>query len=348
MHSELERQWLHTLRLRWDELNQAYIDGRLRPPVFALDSATHRLGRWSAATRTIGISRCHIEKNTWSDVEDTLRHEMAHQIVSELFDAHAAAPHGPLFRRACHMLGMDNSPHFATELAPEHARVLTRIQKLLSLSRSSNPHEAHTAMVTANKLLLQHNLSLIDANDRTDTSWRFVGRALGRVSLAQKLTAGILQEFFFVRCVWVGTHNAYFKPVRKLEMFGRNHNLDMAEYVHDYLERTLQHLWRTYRQRTGAKGAALKNEFAIGVLTGLQEQLRLQRHRHEDAGLVWLGDPAVDELIDQRHGSLRRGRGGRYRVGKAHQAGREEGLKLQIRPGVGTGAVQSRGRTLSD
>jgi hypothetical protein len=244
------------------------------------------------------------------------------------------------------MLGMDRAPITDEQMAPEHIRVLERVTKLLNLSTSQNPHEAQAAILAANRLLLRHNLDMAEANQKSDVSWRFLGRASGRISLAQKLIAGILQEFFFVRCVWVSTHDVNFRPVRKLEIFGRHHGLDLAEYVHSFLETSLNRLWKTYRKDTGAKGAALKNEYVVGVLSGLREQLKSQRKVHIEQGLVWLGDPAVDELIQHRHGHLRRGRGGRYRVGRAHQAGREAGLKLQIRPGVGDKTTTSRGRLL--
>ena len=138
MHAELQRQWLHSLLLRWEHINLDFLDGKLTAPTFVIDDSKTRLGRWDPHTRTIGISKHHLLEHTWAEIEDTLKHEIAHQVVTELFDAGGSKPHGDLFHRACRMLGMDRSPRSTQDMPPEHVRILKRITRLLNLSTSAN------------------------------------------------------------------------------------------------------------------------------------------------------------------------------------------------------------------
>ena len=153
LETRLERHILRQLLLRWRRINDECLGGRLTPPVFVLDEARQRLGRWEGNTRTLGISRDHIRSSNWLQIEQTLRHEMAHQAVSELFDASAAKPHGILFRRACRMLEVAPGEVGTSAYDPNTNRVLRRIQKLMQLATSANENEAQSAMNTANSTL---------------------------------------------------------------------------------------------------------------------------------------------------------------------------------------------------
>lgn len=355
---ELQRSWVLYLEVIWERINRRELNNQLRAPTFALDEASSRLGRWEATSRTIGISTEHLLTATWLDVELTVRHEMAHQIVCELFDSPHAPPHGQLFARACAMLKIDSSPRAAAvEIPPETQRVLDRVRKLMKLGQSPNPHEAQAAVAAANRLLLRHNVDLADAEQGAKRAaghtWRWLGRPRGRVGLDHRLISSILNEHFFVSCVWVRTSRpADDRDVRVLEVMGSPHNLDLAEYVHAYLHRTLDDLWARYRAARAAGsrrgGNALRNEYRVGVLMGFRDHLReVQVSAREEEGLVWLGDPALEEFVSYRYPRLRTMRRSSYRHGDAHDAGRADGRELRIRPGMGTSAVAvRRGRAL--
>ena len=342
----LQRQLLIQLTESWHRINKECLDGQLRPPIFRLDTAETRLGQWQAGPRILSLGLSHVVEDTWLEVELTLRHEMAHQVVSEFFVAKNAPPHGQLFRRACRMLRLEESPRISGARDPDAERVLRRVQKLMNLAGSDNKNEARAAMAAASKLLLKHNLEILDA-PADGVSYRWVGKPTGRVSLERKLMSRILQDYFFVQCLWVGTSTGLNKRVRVLEVMGRPHSLELAEYVHSYLEHTLNRLWRGYR--AGRKlPRTVRNEYRAGVLMGFDQHLAAQQESCTQEGLVWLGDPAVDELLDRRYphrGSMRRSM---YRVGKAHHAGLKDGRQIRIRPGLGQPETPTRrGRLLS-
>ncbi|MFT7621099.1 MAG: hypothetical protein ACI9WU_000260 [Myxococcota bacterium] len=343
---EVQQHWLRCLFSDWKTINLASLTGQLEPPQFTLDDSERRLGRWDPNTRTIGISIHHLLTAPWLEVELTLRHEMAHQVVHELLGGLGAQPHGPAFVKACRMLGIGSSPRVPDPGTEEGRRVLARVRKLMNLASSDNPHEAQSAMAAANKLLLKHNLDLQDDDAAAAYSWRWLGQPTRRVTLDRKLIASILQSHFFVQPIWVQTRMPDNRPTsgRMLEVLGLRHNLDLAEYAHDYLIRTLDQLWNT-RKRTHGGGNAGRNDFRSGVLMGFQEHLSEQTEVHEEQGLVWLGDPALDDFMSGRYPRTRSMSAGRYRRGDAHAAGKAAGRDLRIRPGVST-TQTNRGRRL--
>ena len=103
---------------------------------------------------------------------------------------------------------------------------------------------ARNAMAAANTLLLRYNLELPRAEGggageeslRARYGHRLLGRSAAALPLTWKLVSSILGEFFFVECLWVPTFNARKLRVESLlEVMGTRENLEMADFVHDYL-----------------------------------------------------------------------------------------------------------------
>jgi len=139
----------------------------------------------------------------WGEVIEVLKHEMAHQYVSEILGDPDGVAHGKAFRELCERLAIDaraaGRPQDSDggEAAP---RVLSRIAKLLALAGSANQNEAELAMAEAQRLMLAHNLEMAAGH-----SYRFVhlGRPTGRVTEAERTLANLLAEHFFVEVIWV-------------------------------------------------------------------------------------------------------------------------------------------------
>lgn len=330
-----QRFLLQRLALDWRHLNQEHVDGRLREPTFQIDQGTRNLASWIPRTRTISFSADHLAAATsWKAVNDTLRHEMAHQIVSELFGAGAAPPHGELFRRACLMMGVDGRGGAAAVLDPAAQRAMERVRKLLALSSSSEVHEAQAAMEQASRLLLKYNLDQAGvAGGQVEV--RRLGEPSGRISTESKLISNVLRAHFFVQTIWV-SDGPLGEPARgrALEVIGRPENVEMAAYVHAFLHRSLDRLWERFRAE-GRSDRRTRGAFRVGVVDGLLERLDQQRQGVAETGLVWVGDPVVSEFYRSRYPTTERMAGGSYHPGDAHQAGQAEGQRLRIHPGIG-------------
>jgi len=148
LSTALEAALLRQLLATWRTLNDSYWKGRLQPPTLALADGAHKLGQWLAAERRIELSRAFVVDGAWGAVVEVLKHEMAHQFVTEALGDPDPTPHGPAFRAVCERHGIDASAAGVPAAAPtpEADRVLSRVAKLLALAESPNVHEAESAM----------------------------------------------------------------------------------------------------------------------------------------------------------------------------------------------------------
>ena len=100
---------LHRLSQAHDRFNREHFDGRLGTiPLRLSGRMRSRLGELSVDLRTgspmeIAISRRHIARHSWDEVEHTLLHEMVHQWQAE---SGLPVDHGPGFREKARQVGV--------------------------------------------------------------------------------------------------------------------------------------------------------------------------------------------------------------------------------------------------
>ncbi len=336
----LHRAWLKRLRDEWQTLNRDKLQNRLKLPIFLIDRASKRLGFWDPRQRTLGISEQHIWQHPWLDVVETLKHEMAHQYVSEVAGIHDETSHGQAWKEACRLLDILPQATATPGHAPETEtdRMLQKVKKLLALAESPNVNEAEAAMAAAHALILRYNLDVAKAVQSVDYAWRRIGLTSAAIGLDWKLVASILSRWFFVECVWVSVYVARNDRMeRQLEILGTATNLELAHYAHDFLHAACASLWRVHA-RAGLRGS--RREFVAGVMMGFSQKLQTERAVHAGRGLVWLGDPALGGYVKTRYRHLRSMTSTGVRQSEAHQAGVNAGQKLRIHQGMhakGTG-----------
>jgi hypothetical protein len=307
LSAELEAALLGALADAWRTLNQTYLRGALRPPVFELVDGAARLGEWRPATRTLALQRALVVERPWGVVVEVLKHELAHQYVTEVLGDPDPTPHGPAFRALCERLGFDaravGLPGAGPDAPPAEAaaRVLGRIAKLLSLASSQNRHEAETAMARAQELMLKHNLEA----PATSYGFRHLGVPTGRTTEPERILANLLGDHFFVEVIWVPVWRPRLgKRGSVLEVAGSPVNLEMAAYVHDFLRRTADRLWLDYRRERGV-GNRDRIDFLAGVMTGFADKLAAQARASAAAGLVWVADADLGRYHRRRHPYVR-------------------------------------------
>jgi hypothetical protein len=347
LSAALEAALLRALQGVWATLNANYFRGTLRAPAFVLADGQAKLGEWRPATRTIALARGLVVDRPWGVVIEVLKHEVAHQYVSEALGGPDAAPHGPSFQTVCARLGIDARAAglpLAAPDAPEGARVLGRVAKLLALAESQNRHEAESAMARAQELMLKHNLEAPPG--RAGYAFRHLGEPTGRVTEAQRLLANLLADQFFVEVIWVPVWRAREgKRGTVLEVCGTPVNLEMAEHAHDFLLRTADRLWLEYARASGARRAG-RQSFLAGVMTGFAEKLRAQARASAAAGLVWVGDADLARYHRKRHPYVRRVRYAGNARDDAHASGRAAGRGIVLSRPVESGGAGGAPRLL--
>jgi hypothetical protein len=328
----------------WHGINGEYFQGRLQPPVFSISNSEKQLGSWVKDTRTISISGDFMLLRGEIEIIDVLKHEMAHQYADEILGADHETPHGSGFRHACRLLGIHHAARMAVKADP--SPVMERIRKLLALAESKNVHEAEVAMSKARQLMEKYEL---DVGEREEPFYyQYVGEPRKQKSAVAQFIAGTLSRFFHVQVVWIPTTLlATERKVWLLELSGTQTNLEIAAYVHDYLERELHWLWLNHkRRRPWLKGKTPKREYQLGVMKGFMDKLREDQERADTATgheLILLKRERLERFMRERHPYLRGGGRLKYRRSETFNAGFEQGRSLRVDKGVKKGDGKERG-----
>lgn len=285
MNEKLENLCLRQLHREHGDICLLYgVD--LETPVMKLTSSRHCFGVWDPVKRSIGISVHLVASGRWDLVIQVLKHEMAHQMSTDLFGVRRQ-DHGEVFQRCARMIGLDpawcgasgdlaSGPAFSPASANTEAgrRVLARIQKLLALAGSDNEHEAALAMQKARALQTAWNLEQVE-----ECQYRSVVITTGRKRLAghQLAIAGLLADFFQVRVI-VSTlfDPAVGESFKTFELLGRDENVLIAEHCYHFLENRLHVLWQENRARFRGNGLRARNSYYLGLLKGFREKLQAQ------------------------------------------------------------------------
>lgn len=333
-------------------LNASLFAGRMRLPLLEWSRGRKHLGLWNGASRTLSLSESLL-KGSWGVLVEVLKHEMAHQFVGEVLGHGDAPPHGGLFQEVCAARGIDpratGLPSAEKDqVTSETSRVLERVRRLLALATSENQNEAEAAMGAARKLMLKHNLSEADQRS-APYSFRHLGAPTGRRKAWQRALANILSEFFFVDIIIVPAFRPLEgKPGSVLEACGTEGNLEVASYVHDFLESAAESAWRDHKRTHKLPGNRDRESYLLGVMTGFRDKLARENKTLKGEGLVWLGDPELGRYLRRRHPHIRRV-GGRGATDEgAYSRGREAGERLVLRRGISEGPSGKSPRLLSN
>jgi len=352
LNRELERAAILAIFRTWDDLNGSLFRFELRRPGVMLVDSSARLGLWHGGQRVIEISRKLLLEHSWGVLVEVLKHEMAHQYVQEVLGQPDDSMHGATFRRVCEERGIDASAagvpraNESAEANGVDQHLLSRIAKLLALAESSNEHEAQAAMSAAQRLMLKYNIDLAVSGRVPPHAFKHLGEPTGRVSEAQRILAGILGDHFFVQTIWVPVWRPREgKRGSVLEICGSRANLELAEYVHSFLNVTAERLFKEYRRTSAGRGAK-RLTFIAGVMAGFRDRLERERKKSKAEGLVWVGDAALDDFFRKRHPRIR---WTRYAVGhgsEAYARGREAGAKIVLHRGISSNSHPTSPRLL--
>ena len=315
---ELERRWEYcATRFGWK--------GRLTLPVLKLHDSREKLGTWTSKTREMSFSRDLVYERSWNETLEVLMHEMAHQFCDEILHAEDA-PHGKTFQAVCHQHNIDAAPRGIPDAtssdAPNH--IVEKIRRLLDLaSGGANPNECERAAEAAHNLMLKYNIELRERNAAQNYRARFLGRPVGRIQEFHSDIASLLSNHYFVKTLWTpGFNTRTGKEGYELEITGTPENLDVAEYIYEFLHREALAAWE--RTRVSDKFAEVRDDqleneswrvpqtrhgytlrartnFLAGFISGFRSQLQQARIQEEKAGLVLAKDPGLEAFYKERH-----------------------------------------------
>jgi hypothetical protein len=339
LDAELRARLIRRLAKDWEDLNWNLFGDSLRAPLFELTDGTSCLATWKGgAERTIAFSRHGMLDRPWAQVVELLKHEMAHQFVDEVLGGEER-PHGPLFRQVCAQRGIDAAAAGLPNVTkaegdrPED-RAIARVRKLLALAQSANRNEAELAAATAQRIMIKHNLGLPKRHDPGDDGTygcAWVGKPTGRVQAHHRALARLLTEHFFVDGIWMPVYRPREdKTGQVLEIVGRRENLQMAEYVHAFLEAAVERLWKAHKRETGIRSNRGRRTFLVGALEGFAHKLRSQRDDVAAEGLVLAHDPSLEAFFRRRNPRVQVVRRAGVRRTQIYEAGKSAGESIVL------------------
>ena len=356
--------WGRQLLAEFANINWQY-GLRLQPPVFEITETERQYGCWQAGTRVIRISTRLITCHSWDITCQILKHEMAHQICSELFRRNDGG-HGPLFQQACDLLGLPAPFRLAAGDLPESIepdpaanqqteqgrQFIRRIGKLLALAGSTNEHEATLAMEKASQLMARHNLRQVQEDAQSEFTSLIINSRNKRLERWQHKICAILLRFFYVKVVTASLYDPLQDTLHKtIEIFGRQENVTIAEYCYAFLAGQLASLWQQNRTKAAGKGIRARNSYYLGVLQGFYDKLlaqealtaRPQAEKRETeraadtemAVLIQAEETALDRFVGTRFPRLRRRSGtGAMIYRDTYELGRTDGGRIVLHKGV--------------
>jgi hypothetical protein len=328
-------------------------------PMIEISTSRKEWGAWDPASRTLRISAALITNHPWDVTLNVFKHEMAHQIVTSIFGA--TEGHGPLFERACAMIGVPEAFRGARGDAPrrigdfrderidsKNMRMLDKVRKLLSLARSGNENEAFLAMQKANELIEKYNIDRIEQDRAARFAYAIIHHKKKRIENYQRRICLILQDHFFVNVVYAHLFDATdLETYKTIELLGTIENVHIAEYVYYFLMNQMEVLWKAYQGKAGGRTVRNKRSYRLGVLKGfhdkLNRQARERTHGYESghgnlktvSAMICAEDRSLQAFMKTRFPRLStfrtRGTNLDYRT---FQAGLSDGERLTIQKGV--------------
>lgn len=337
---ELEALALEAAADEYAQINYQLFGRRLRRPPLTWSSSTTVLGCWRSNPPEISLSLALLTQHPWVTLVEVLKHEMAHQFVSEVLQVHDETAHGPAFHRVCAERAIDARATGAPAASYETSHhALDKIRKLLALAESANQNEAEAAMAAAQKLMLKYNLEEVARNRTREFTATHLGEPTGRVQESQRVLAAILHKFFFVEVLWLSVWRPeQAKRGTILEVCGTPPNVEMAKYVYSFLTEASERLWREHKARRGIRQDRHRRSFIAGVMTGFYKKLDAERAPSQEQGLVWVGDPQLKQHFHRRHPKTTTAYFSTSSGSEAHSHGRAAGEQLVLHRPVGSGS----------
>ena len=365
---KLRRAWTSQLYKEHEDISWGY-NVKLAKPIIEIFDSEQYWGSWLPKLRTIKVSAKLINEYSWDVVINILKHEMAHQIVTEQFNSDGR--HCELFQSACQIIGVPHDfrsgggdiPRTIPDLkeqkiSSEKRKLLDKVNKLLSLAESTNEHEATLAMKKAQELIQKHNLKRVQNQETAKYVYKVINHKKKRIENYQRMTCSILSDFFFVDIIYSYLYDAKAcDTFRVIELLGTLENVLMAEYVYFFLSNQLELLWTHHQSKTGAD-FKVKRSYWIGIIEGFREKLDQIEKKKPDfinykkpeqktiSALVCAEDIMLTGFKHDRFPRLSRKRHQHPTIYReTYDRGKKEGRNLNLHKGI-TRKDGNRGRLL--
>ena len=172
-------------------------------------------------------------------------------------------------------------------------KLIERIQKLLSLSESSNEHESKVAMLKAQEILVKHKLSIQEVKNIKISNSKILENK-SNISFTKAKWKGKLANLIADN---FGCYNYYrTRRVHTIAFFGKEEDVMVCnivlEYSIDCIESNIKRIQRESKKE-GYSVKGIGNDYALGFIDGLKENFEEQKRHNQEWGLILVKDKEV-------------------------------------------------------
>ncbi len=295
------------------------------------------LGYFDPNFYELGFNEClmHASKQ---QLHNVIRHELAHYMTYINY-GETSQPHSAEFRVFCEQMGWGEEVYRAsTCLESEQAvstgyesSVLRKVQKLMALSTSSNPHEAENALLKSQELLLKHNLESKYTESEEEEKIVLKRILKQKKENAKMRSIARILETFFVNTVYHRGKDAIY-----LEILGSRVNVEIAEYVAAVLQEELEKLWNTAQKHSQLKGMVAKNSFFQGIAKGYCNKVQAlkREYRSEVSSALMVIEKKLMDAKEMAYPRLSTSRSSGGCCRESSLLGEKMGRQLSINPAI--------------
>lgn len=376
--------WKSKLFTSYDRINDEIFNHcktYLTRPIFDINPMVNwKWGSWNPSDRILTLSLKLFRNFEWGAVEHVLRHEVAHQIVSEIFnmDCYGVA-HGAAWERACAIVNIpaircDSAEFLSSFKSSLDDSMTNKVKKLLvhANDQAVTEEEASIFMSKAKELMIRYDIDMkdIDINKRL-----FVSRPFGlnykRWPSYLWSLGRMLSNHYNVECIrtYVYIHNV--GMTHHLELFGEPSNLDIAEYVgyalltqaerlYEEAKKEHQEIQRKQKIEDKKNGYYTytrrfsKPAFMEGLINGYNSRLyqdkkeamkRVEKEYEEENGVKGIVPTYDSRLLHEMYGKAypnKRNINIQSSRGEGRSAGNKAGQNLRLAKGVSRSNRQLR------
>lgn len=191
-------------------------------------------------------------------------HETAHFIcINHLNET----GHGSKFKYVATLIGAPQEftkTKVSLTLSRDTSSQLSKIKKLLALSESSNPNESHSALLKAKSLMAEMNIKSIVDKDFIFATTLFNTK---RLNVKMKIISYLVRDISGIYLI--KEHTNY--DLIKIRCYGTKSQVEIAVYIYEYLNYTLDKEYKIFKETSNIKGRTLEG-FYYGIYKELNSK----------------------------------------------------------------------------
>ena len=313
-------------------------NGYLVPIEIVVFEHPSTLGYFEHNNYRIGINKKLMYQAKKETIKNILRHEMIH-FLAWLEYGDKSLGHGEQYRLTAKKYGFGEKitlAHTSVELENmmikgdiKSEQIILKIKKLLKLAASDNKHEAELATIKANELLLKHNIEKLSTNALSDEEICVKRILTGKRNNEKYRAIYEILKTFFVAPVFNHCRGIFY-----LEVTGTRTNVEMTDYVANFLYNELERLYKEQRKKDKD---IKKGPFMKGIAAGYILKIKsVQSQNTSEKELITLNCKLRTQLKMVYTRLSSNSFYGTSHHEKSMDLGKEAGKRLSINPGIQT------------